>query len=670
MKSLKPPTSPQKLRSPVRKAAKLVVEEDPAPKTPAISLKEQIALRRAEAKKAAMKSATPQPSDFEGLEEAAPTKESSEDAIDLGRWSVKETIERARSTGAINLASRALPCLPSALFDIHLGITPEPLKLVPVEPPITTATSDDFSAASRKKEASSGPSWYEAQDLAVLKAWNNEIVEIQSEISMFGSLNTIDLHNNKLTSLPDTFADLTALTSLDLSHNELDSLPTNFWALPNLATLNLSHNQLTSLPFSAPFANVQPIARTKDPRGDWFSVSITRATSPLPKLSTVNVSHNKLKASGIDCKGLPEGLAKLDLSENPLGWCIELLRALAKLKRLTEVKCERADIGDDSFPVDLFTSSDSPFLALSVLDLGETQATRPVMEACLRPGIVKQTLEFDVTQGAPKAGSLRVVLGKRYYDAKTQTLTLPPSVAPSKAQHMRSFSLAPKLSSLALSENGDKADMALAIPTPTLPLCAIFTQPQPFAQTLKTLILTNRKMDPSFSLPVQAVLEENQHELLPCLEELSFEGCNLSENIAVSRSQDPGGNDVALPRMTERLLPLLAKLFPSLRTLDLSFNALTGAALDKDTLASLILSSDPLETSTSEQRKGLRHLRLRGNRITELEGFQGVAELFKGNRDVPSWKLEELDLRDNEIGRLPPEVGLLPLDVFLVDGNV
>lgn len=641
-----------------------------------------------------------------------------------------------------------------------------------------------------------------------------------------------------MTSLPDTFADLTALTSLDLSHNELDSLPTNFWALPNLATLNLSHNQLTSLPFSAPFANVQPIARTKDPRGDWFSVSITRATSPLPKLSTVNVSHNKLKASGIDCKGLPEGLAKLDLSENPLGWCIELLRALAKLKRLTEVKCERADIGDDSFPVDLFTSSDSPFLALSVLDLGETQATRPVMEACLRPGIVKQTLEFDVTQGAPKAGSLRVVLGKRvikeqweleaerrskvrkqvyhhqqkssvddvfgntngtsqpptakepweieaeqglltegakrraraaaaaantastshpsssssksstpaasssakavaketweieaeqglltaggrrraraaaaaaalsvstsqpsalgppsaisassssppasgvgtsalshpqYYDAKTQTLTLPPSVAPSKAQHMRSFSLAPKLSSLALSENGDKADMALAIPTPTLPLCAIFTQPQPFAQTLKTLILTNRKMDPSFSLPVQAVLEENQHELLPCLEELSFEGCNLSENIAVSRSQDPGGNDVALPRMTERLLPLLAKLFPSLRTLDLSFNALTGAALDKDTLASLILSSDPLETSTSEQRKGLRHLRLRGNRITELEGFRGVAELFKGNRDVPSWKLEELDLRDNEIGRLPPEVGLLPLDVFLVDGNV
>jgi Leucine-rich repeat (LRR) protein len=69
-------------------------------------------------------------------------------------------------------------------------------------------------------------------------------------------------------------------------------------------------------------------------------------------------------------------------------------------------------------------------------------------------------------------------------------------------------------------------------------------------------------------------------------------------------------------------------------------------------------------------KKGLRHLRLRGNRIVDLDGFTAIAGMFKGNRNVPEWKLEELDLRDNEIGRLPPELGLLPLDVFLVDGNM
>ena len=80
-------------------------------------------------------------------------------------------------------------------------------------------------------------------------------------------------------------------------------------------------------------------------------------------------------------------------------------------------------------------------------------------------------------------------------------------------------------------------------------------------------------------------------------------------------------------------------------------------------LSSLILSDVPL-------RPGLHHLRLRGNRLTDLDGFQNLALMFRGNRQVEEWKLEELDLRDNEIGKLPPELGMLPLDVFLVDGNM
>ena len=47
-----------------------------------------------------------------------------------------------------------------------------------------------------------------------------------------------------------------------------------------------------------------------------------------------------------------------------------------------------------------------------------------------------------------------------------------------------------------------------------------------------------------------------------------------------------------------------------------------------------------------------------------------AGEIVAVGEDVKGWKLEELDVRDNEIGRLPAEVGLLPMDVFLVDGNV
>lgn len=253
---------------------------------------------------------------------------------------------------------------------------------MPVEPPITTSTTSDLSAAVRRKGGQNAPSWYEAQDLEILKAWSNEILELQPEISMFGSLKTVDvgpaailsnmqslttlviqLHNNKLTTLPDSFADLTALTTLDLSHNQLNALPTNFWTLPNLTHLNLSHNDLTALPFSAPFAREgsNPLDRTRDARGDWFSQSITRATEPLPRLTVLEVSHNHLSAVSIDHAldgpGLPALLSKLDLSENPLGKSDSLLRALGRLQRLKEVHMQRADIGDESFPVSVFSDS-------------------------------------------------------------------------------------------------------------------------------------------------------------------------------------------------------------------------------------------------------------------------------------------------------------------------
>lgn len=94
-------------------------------------------------------------------------------------------------SGAINIASRALPCIPSALFDIHLGVTPKPLPSVAQEPPIGTSSEQ-----SARRRVQKDPSWYEAQDLEVLKAWSNEIVEIQPELSMFGSLKTIDVRHN------------------------------------------------------------------------------------------------------------------------------------------------------------------------------------------------------------------------------------------------------------------------------------------------------------------------------------------------------------------------------------------------------------------------------------------------------------------------------------------
>ena len=203
------PKSPSK---PVRRPPP--EEEIPTPKVP-LSIKEAIALKRAEAKKTAARpvvSGAVGFDSFDTLEDAipgsTPTKKEVDENADLGRWSVKEAIERARSTGvnassllhpeslpdkipvtgSINLSSRSLPCLPSALFEIHLQVKPDTLKSVPQEPPIGSSE-----APGKRPGQRGGPAWFEAQDLQVLKAWNNEIVEVQHEISLFGSLKSVDV---------------------------------------------------------------------------------------------------------------------------------------------------------------------------------------------------------------------------------------------------------------------------------------------------------------------------------------------------------------------------------------------------------------------------------------------------------------------------------------------
>ncbi|KAF9046845.1 L domain-like protein [Hymenopellis radicata] len=778
------PTSTPRLRtkSTTKPVPKAKVEDLPPP-LPPLSIKEAIALKRAEAKKAQAPGSSGLA--VESLEDAVPsTNEPAPDEDVYGRQSVKETIERARSTGHLNLATRNLPCIPSILFSIHLGVTAEPLKSVPTEPPYGS------DAPPSKKAA-----WFEAQDLKTLKIGNNEIIEIQPEISMFGSLKNIDMHKNRLTSIPETLGDLSSLAALDLSHNALTSVPAAIFSLPELTVLNLSHNALTTLPFNAPFADGR--SGSAYSTSEFFTPAVNRAITPLPRLVTLEASHNKLRAEAIDSSHIPTSLAKIDLSHNPLGIrnpaTQELVRNIGSLHALTELRLGNAEIGDDAFPPDL--ASNPIFMVLRILDLQDTAVTRDAIVTALKG--LQQHVTTEITAGEPPEGTLQVTVGKlivkeyweieaerrqkartarntegsgiswgttstkgngrntevvkepweveaeqgllsegakrraraqaatataptpsvpnkitppksqekeaweieaeqgllteggkrraraeaalraqqklkvdalsssrgpsptnptfslsnpQYYDEASKTLTLPPSAPPSKVGHFRTFSCAPTSSSFGAPPS-PPSDIAL--PTPTLPLTAILAQP--FAESLRTLTLVNRRMDRCFSL-----LMEDQPSL-PNLEELDLEGCNLSDQVAVTRSDTPSA--AAHPsRSTESLLPLVTRLFPSLQALNLSYNTLSSGFLTMEALSSLILCTS--------QRKGLRRLALRGNKITELDGLKAIAELFKGHRDVPGWKLDELDLRDNEIGKLPPELGLLPLDVFLVDGNV
>jgi hypothetical protein len=332
-------------------------------------------------------------------------------------------------TGTLNVSSRDLQCLPPELFDIHLGVTPEPLSLVPD----VTALPIVDNPTTRRMGGDSSVAWFEQQDLEILKAGNNDILELQPELSLFGSLKVVDvshryasihltahslvkqLHHNKLTSLPASFADMLCLTSLDLSHNTLTSLPPALFALPRLISLDISHNVLASLPFSAPFSakgeSYTAFMGSKD-RRDAFAPVLARSNVPLPALHTLKAGHNKLTADAVDAAMLPAGLSILDLSANPLGGGAfrgrQLVAAFATLGKLEELKLTRAEVSDDAFPAATLPSAS--FQALRLLDLSETAATAPALAAFMAP--TKRELDFESTSASPRPGVVRVLVGK------------------------------------------------------------------------------------------------------------------------------------------------------------------------------------------------------------------------------------------------------------------
>lgn len=249
----------------------------------------------------------------------------------------------------------------------------------------------------------------------------------------------------------------------------------------------------------------------------------------------------------------------------------------------------------------------------------------------------------DLPEKSDAAQPSHSLATSKYYAADEHTLTLPPSSAPTKSSvHARSFSVAHSVTRGSLSD--------LTVPTPTLPLSYVVDHPS-VTTTLRVLKLDKRRLDQSFSVPPLTGLPEEGW--LPRLEELSFESCGLGDTISYFEGDDPS------TRKSEPLLPLLAKLFPSILTLNLTHNSLTSQGLTTSHLSELLL----------RKATPLRQLELSSNRLTGLDGFVGLAEMFKGNREVQRWKMETLDLRDNEIGKLPAELGLLPLDIFLVEGN-
>lgn len=198
-------------------------------------------------------------------------------AIDgSNRGLLKKRLEGAVASGNLNLAAMGFEQIPSEVLKMY-----------------DTTTSI---------------SWAEMVDLTKFNMADNKIAEVTADVfpdwsaeemydddektNQFAGLETLDLHHNLLHTMPIGLRRMERLTTLNLSGNRLSNqVLTVIWQIPNLQSLNLARNQLTG--------------------------AINISTMITAQLRSLDLHHNELTEIQLTA-GQVSTLQKLDVSSNQL----------------------------------------------------------------------------------------------------------------------------------------------------------------------------------------------------------------------------------------------------------------------------------------------------------------------------------------------------------------
>ncbi|XP_062854143.1 leucine-rich repeat-containing protein 40 [Trichomycterus rosablanca] len=217
-------------------------------------------------------------------------------------------LRSARKSGQLNLCNRGLSHVPPSVWRINVD-TPE--------------------EARQNVSFSSDERWWEQTDLTKLLLSSNKLQSISEDIKLLPALVVLDIHDNQLTSLPASIGELEQLQRLILSHNNLSDLPSEIWKLTNLQCLHLQQNQLENLPEDLGY-----LRHLED-----FDVSNNKLTSvpnsvsELNNLVKLNLSFNSLTSLPPSISGM-KNLRMLDCSRNQLESVPPVLAQMASLEQL------------------------------------------------------------------------------------------------------------------------------------------------------------------------------------------------------------------------------------------------------------------------------------------------------------------------------------------------
>ncbi|XP_046614676.1 leucine-rich repeat-containing protein 40-like isoform X1 [Neodiprion virginianus] len=202
----------------------------------------------------------------------------------------------ARTSGQLNLSAKGLSSVPTRVWHLN-ELTNEELKKLDM-----TLDCDEG------KER-----WWEHEQLKILKLSSNSLTELDSRVQYLTELNVLDLHDNIIEDLPLEIGYLNKLRNLNLASNKIQTLPLNIYKLCELRFLDIANNVLKELDpgigdlVMLEHLNLSCNNLTTLPVGMGYLV----------RLVTLDLSHNMLKELPPDIMSM-RALKKLDVSVNQL----------------------------------------------------------------------------------------------------------------------------------------------------------------------------------------------------------------------------------------------------------------------------------------------------------------------------------------------------------------
>ncbi|CAH1772444.1 unnamed protein product [Owenia fusiformis] len=297
-------------------------------------------------------------------------------------------LKSARKSGQLNLSNRELGTVPDSVWRINIDV-PEETKNV------TLDNQDER--------------WWDQAELTKLILASNKLTELSNDVNLLPALVVLDIHDNEISSIPPTIAELRNLQRLNLGHNKLTELPECMSSLVNLSLLHVEHNQLSHLPedigklTSLEDLNVSHNNLTSLPASLGYLTHVMKCNfannnlqeippeiGSMRGLRTLELTHNKLNSLPAELGDL-EKLQQLSIRHNKLTH-LPLLRACKDLKEL--------NIGNNAI-LGLTPEHLEHLQAVSVLVLNDNKLAKLPEEITLLQGLERLDLTNNDLTGLP-----------------------------------------------------------------------------------------------------------------------------------------------------------------------------------------------------------------------------------------------------------------------------